>query len=90
MIGVQRTGIYGGIKACQWAAADGVIGRSRSPGHVWAWQTRSWSYGQIYPAAVLYQRIVATASNPGPIVGGIEVDVNDVLAQDCGQWNFHP
>ncbi|CAN5412262.1 DUF1906 domain-containing protein [soil metagenome] len=90
VIGVQRTGIYGGIKACQWATTDGVIGRSRSPGHVWAWQTRSWSAGQIYPAAVLYQRIVATASNPGPIVGGIEVDVNDVLAQDCGQWNFHP
>jgi hypothetical protein len=41
------------------------------------------------PAAVLYQRIVATASNPGPIVGGIEVDVNDVLDQDCGQWNLH-
>jgi len=90
VIGVQRTGIYGGIKACQWAAADGVIGTSRSPGHVWAWQTRSWSGGQIYPAAVLYQRIVATASNPGPVVGGIEVDVSDVLAQDCGQWNFHP
>nr|MCH9731168.1 DUF1906 domain-containing protein [Actinomycetes bacterium] len=90
VIGVQRTGIYGGIKACQWAAADGVIGRSRSPGHVWAWQTRSWSNGQIYPAAVLHQRIVATASNPGPLVGGTEVDVNDVLAQDCGQWNFHP
>lgn len=90
VIGVQRTGIYGGIKACQWAAADGVIGRSGSPGHVWAWQTRSWSGGQVYPAAVLYQRVVATASNPGPIVGGIEVDVSDVLAQDCGQWNFHP
>ncbi len=90
VIGVQRTGIYGGINACQWAAADGVIGRSRSPGHVWAWQTRSWSGGQIYRAAVLHQRIVATASNPGPVVGGIEVDVNDVLAQDCGQWNFHP
>jgi hypothetical protein len=90
VIGVQRTGIYGGIKACQWATSDGVIGRSRSPGHVWAWQTRSWSGGQIYPAAVLYQRIVATASNPGPLVGGTEVDVNDVLAQDCGQWNFHP
>ena len=89
VIGVQRTGIYGGIKACQWAAADGVIGRSRSPGHVWAWQTRSWSNGQIYPAAVLYQRIIDTASNPGPVIGGIRVDVNDVLAQDCGQWNFH-
>jgi hypothetical protein len=90
VIGVQRTGIYGGIRPCQWAAADGVIGRSQSPGHVWAWQTRSWSQGQIFPAAVLYQRIVSTASNPGPVVGGLEVDVNDVLAQDCGQWNFHP
>jgi hypothetical protein len=90
VIGVQRTGIYGGIRACQWATTDGVIGRSGSPGHVWAWQTRSWSQGQIYPAAVLYQRIVATASTPGPVVGGLEVDVSDVMAQDVGQWNLHP
>jgi hypothetical protein len=90
VIGVQRTGVYGGIKACQWAAGDGVIGRSSSPGHAWAWQTRSWSGGQVYPAAVLYQRVVSTASNPGPVVGGLQVDVNDVLAQDCGQWNLHP
>lgn len=90
VIGVQRTGIYGGINACQWAAADGVIGRSGTPGRVWAWQTRSWSKGQVYPAAVLYQRVIDTASNPGPVVGGIRVDVNDVLAQDCGQWNLHP
>ena len=90
VIGVMRTGVYGGINTCQWATADGVIGRSRSPGKVWAWQTRSWSKGQIYPGAVLYQRIIDTASNPGPIVGGIRVDVNDVLAQDCGQWNMHP
>lgn len=90
VLGVLRTGIYGGINACQWAAADGVIGRSSTPGRVWAWQTRSWSRGQIYPGAVLYQRIVATASNPGPVVGGIEVDVNDALASDVGQWNLHP
>ncbi|OBI07350.1 twin-arginine translocation pathway [Mycolicibacter heraklionensis] len=90
VLGVQRTGVYGGINVCQWAAADGVIGVSRTPGKRWAWQTRSWSRGQIDPAAVLYQRIVSTASTPGPIVGGIEVDVNDVLAQDCGQWNLHP
>ncbi|WP_348729695.1 DUF1906 domain-containing protein [uncultured Mycolicibacterium sp.] len=90
VLGAQRTGVYGGVNTCQWAAADGVIGRSLSPGHVWAWQTRSWSRGQIYPAAVLYQRIIDTASNPGPIVGGIRVDVNDVLAQDCGQWSLHP
>lgn len=90
VIGVQRTGIYAGIRPCTWAAADGVIGRSGTAGRVWAWQTRSWSNDQIYPAAVLYQRIIDTASNPGPVVGGIRVDVNDVLAQDCGQWNFHP
>ena len=90
VLGVQRTGIYGGINACQWAAADGVIGNSRTPGHRWAWQTRSWSHGQVDPAAVLYQRIVSTASNPGPVVGGLEVDVSDALAQDCGQWNLHP
>ncbi|MEI7545748.1 MAG: DUF1906 domain-containing protein [Mycobacteriaceae bacterium] len=90
VLGVQRTGIYGGIRPCQWAGADGVIGNSSTPGHRWVWQTRSWSGGQIDPAAVLYQRIVSTASNPGPVVGGIEVDVNDVLAGDCGQWNLHP
>ena len=88
VLGVQRTGIYAGINPCQWALADGVIGRS--PGRVWAWQTRSWSRGQIHPAAVLHQRIVATASTPGPLVGGLEVDVSDALAADVGQWNLHP
>ena len=90
VLGVQRTGVYGGIDVCQWAAADGVIGNSSTPGHRWAWQTRAWSGNQIHPAAVLYQRVVSTASNPGPLVGGLEVDVNDVLAPDCGQWNLHP
>ena len=90
VLGVQRTGIYGGIRQCQWAAADGVIGVSSTPGRRWIWQTRAWSGDQIEPTAVLYQRIVSTTSNPGPLVGGIEVDVNDVLAADCGQWNLHP
>lgn len=90
VLGVQRTGIYGGVNACKWAAADGVIGSSRTPGYRWAWQTRSWSRGERFPGAVLFQRIVSTASTPGPVVGGIEVDVNDVMAQDCGQWNMHP
>ena len=90
VIGVQRTGVYGGITVCQWAAADGVIGNSSTPGHRWSWQTRAWSGDQIDAGAVLYQRVVSTASNPGPVVGGVEVDVNDVLAADCGQWNLHP
>jgi Domain of unknown function (DUF1906) len=89
VLGVQRTGVYGGIDVCQWAAADGVIGSSSTAGRRWAWQTRSWSGNKVDPAAVLYQRVVSTASNPGPRVGGLEVDVNDVLAPDCGQWNLH-
>src|ERR1700743_2734626 len=89
VLGVQRTGVYGGINVCQWAAADGVIGSSSTAGRRWAWQNRSWSCRRVDPAAVLYQRIVSTASNPGPRVGGLEVDVNDVLAPDCGQWNLH-
>src|SRR6185503_15791011 len=62
LLGVQRTGVYGGINVCQWPAADGVIGNSSTPGHRWAWQTRAWSGRQIDPAAVLYQRVVSTAS----------------------------
>ncbi|OBH53361.1 twin-arginine translocation pathway [Mycobacterium colombiense] len=89
VLGVQRTGVYGGVRVCQWAATDGVIGSSSTPGRRWAWQTRAWSGDQVHPAAVLYQRVVSTASNPGPKVGGLEVDVNDVLAPDCGQWNLH-
>ncbi|MUL47209.1 DUF1906 domain-containing protein [Mycobacterium sp. CBMA293] len=90
VIGAQRTGVYGGINTCQWATADGVIGRSTTSGKVWAWQTRSWSGGKVFPGAVLYQRIVSTASNPGPVVGGLEVDVSDALASDVGQWSLHP
>ena len=90
VLGVQRTGVYGGINVVQWAIEDGVIGFSRVQGRRWAWQTRSWSRGQIHPAAVLYQRIIDTPSNPGAVVGGIRVDVNDVLAADVGQWNLHP
>lgn len=88
VIGVQRTGIYGHRQACGWAIQDGVIGQSSSAGHRWAWQTRSWSHGEREPAIVLYQSIVSTASNPGPVVGGTSVDVSDALAGDCGQWDL--
>jgi hypothetical protein len=57
-------------------------------GHSWAWQTRSWSHGQREPAAVLYQEVVNTPSNPGPLLGGIHIDVDEVLAPDYGQWDF--
>jgi hypothetical protein len=88
VLGVGRTGIYGHYNACGWAIRDGVIGTSSSPGHRWAWQTRSWSHGQRESMAVLYQEIVNSPSNPGPLLGGINVDVDEVLADDYGQWDL--
>lgn len=84
VLGVGRTGIYGHAQACGWAIRDGVIGNSTTAGHRWAWQTRSWSHGDREPAAVLYQGVLE-----GPVLGGIKVDVDDVLAADFGQWDLN-
>ncbi len=88
VLGVDRTGIYGGARQCTWAINDGVVGKSTSPGHRWAWQTRAWSYGDREPAAVLFQREIVTATEPGFVIDGAHVDVNDVLAADFGQWDL--
>jgi len=88
VLGAQRTGIYGHAAACGWAIADGVVGHSTSEGHRWAWQTRAWSHGVREPAAVLFQSAVNTAATPGPLIDGIHVDVDDVLAADVGQWDL--
>ncbi len=89
VLGAQRTGIYGHAQACRWAINDAVIGHSSTAGHLWAWQTRTWSHGQRESAAVLYQEVVNSASNPGPLLGGIHIDVDEVLATDYGQWDFN-
>ena len=88
VLSVERTGIYGHSQACAWATNDGVIGHSTSAGHRWAWQTKTWSHGQREPSAVLYQEVVNSPSNPGPLLGGINVDVDEVLATDFGQWDL--
>jgi len=89
VLGVDRTGIYGHSRACAWAIDGGVIGRSTTAGHRWAWQTKSWSHDEREPMAVLYQDVVNSPSSPGPLLGGIHVDVDEVLATDFGQWDFH-
>jgi hypothetical protein len=85
---VQRTGIYGGIRQVTWAADDGLIGHSSSPGYRWAWQAKAWSGGARAPMAVLYQSMVATASNPGIVIDGVHADEDDILAPDFGQWDL--
>src|SRR6201987_577583 len=88
VLGVARTGVYGDAQVCGWAIRDGVIGNSSTPGHRWAWQTRAWSNGAREQMAVLYQAVVNSPSNPSPLLGGINVDIDDVLAPDFGQWDF--
>jgi hypothetical protein len=88
VLGAERTGIYGGARQCGWAIGDGVVGRSTTPGYRWAWQTKAWSGGVREPAAVLFQREVVTASDPGALIDGVSVDVDDVLAPDFGQWDL--
>jgi hypothetical protein len=88
VLGVGRTGIYGHYLACGWAVDDGVIGSSTSAGHWWVWQTSAWSRGERETRAVLYQSAVNTQANPGPLVAGVHVDVDNVLAADFGQWGL--
>jgi Domain of unknown function (DUF1906) len=88
VLGADRTGIYGHNRACAWAIGDGVVGRSTSPDHWWAWQTAAWSRGEREPAAVLYQAELVTASEPGALIDGVHVDVDEVLAADFGQWDL--
>lgn len=88
VLGVDRTGIYGGVNELGWAIADGVVGASTTPGYRWAWQTKAWSGGKRAPGAVLFQREVVTATDPGALIDGVSVDVDDVLAPDFGQWDL--
>jgi len=88
-IGRQRTGVYGSSLVCAWAIEDDVVGRSTTPGKRWAWQTRAWSGNRLdTPEAVLYQRVIDTPSDPGPLIDGTSVDVDDILAADYGQWSL--
>ena len=88
VLGVGRTGIYGGNRQLAWAAGDGVIGSSTTPGYRWAWQTKAWSGGNREPTAVLFQTEGVTASDPGALIDGVHVDVDDVLAPDFVQWDL--
>lgn len=88
VLGVERTGVYGSNRTCAWAGGSGVIGHSTTPGFRWAWQTKAWSNGDREPSAVLFQTEVVTDSDPGALIDGVHVDVDDVLAADFGQWDL--
>lgn len=70
VLGRARVGVYG----------EHDVVEAALPGHAaYGWQTAAWSGGRRSREAHLYQRIGQ------PLVGGIPVDVNDVLKPDFGQ-----
>ena len=88
VLGVDRTGIYGHSRVCAWAIEDGVVGRSTTRDRLWGVADEERGHGEREPAAVLYQDVIDTPSHPGPLVDGVRVDENQVLADDFGQWDL--
>ncbi|MFC4128390.1 glycoside hydrolase domain-containing protein [Nocardia rhizosphaerae] len=86
VLGTAWTGIYGHSRVCAWAIEDNVVGRRGE--FSWVWQTRAWSGAERERRAVLYQRIIDTPADPGPLIDGTHVDVDDILAPDFGQWSL--
>jgi hypothetical protein len=71
VIGLARTGIYGGY----W-----VVKRCFDNGSArWAWQAAAWSGGNVDPRIHIFQHVAAV------IVGGVECDVNEARQPDFGQ-----
>jgi hypothetical protein len=74
VIGHQRTGVYANSKTIDWALHDGL-------GSCF-WQ-HNWGSpkGYAHPAANLHQVEIDKRS-----VGGIGVDINEILKPQFGQW----
>nr|WP_125079273.1 DUF1906 domain-containing protein [Mycobacterium sp. P7213] len=74
VIGPERTGVYANSKTIEWALQDGL-------GSCF-WQHNFGSPGGVaHPAANLHQVEIDRRT-----VGGIGVDINEILAPQFGQW----
>jgi hypothetical protein len=74
VIGHQRTGVYANSKTIDWALHDGLGS--------YFWQ-HNWGSpkGYAHPAASLHQVEIDKRS-----VGGVGVDINEILKPQFGQW----
>jgi hypothetical protein len=74
VIGHQRTGVYANSKTIDWALRDGLGS--------YFWQ-HNWGSpkGYAHPAAHLHQVEIDKRS-----VGGVGVDINEILKPQFGQW----
>lgn len=91
VLGKNRVGIYGHSRVVHWAGPENKVVAEVAPGRFLGWITRSWGStlpdgsGRGASYSTLYQRIVDTRSSPGPVVGGVTVDVNDIRHEYWGQ-----
>lgn len=72
VIGVERTGVYGGLGTIGYAFDRALVS--------FGWQTRAWSAGRWDPRAQLRQVEVDAT------LDGVAVDLNTAHAEDFGQW----
>jgi hypothetical protein len=74
VVGHERTGVYGNSKTIDWALHDGLGS--------YFWQ-HNWGSpkGFAHPAASLHQVEIDKRS-----VGGVGVDINEILKPQFGQW----
>lgn len=71
VLGWSDVGEYGGYYPLKTALDAGAT--------IWAWQSLAWSGGQWDTRATIRQTGTAT-------VGGVQVDVNEAMVDDFGQW----
>jgi hypothetical protein len=72
VIGVPRTGVYGGYKVVKFLLDHGLV--------AWAWQTVAWSGGRWDTRAVIRQYASTVRIN------GVTCDNDTAYAADYGQW----
>jgi hypothetical protein len=74
VIGLARTGAYGGYRTIKYLFDHGVIR--------WGWQTYAWSGGQWDPRAQVRQTRNSVA------LAGLDVDLDTAMVDDFGQWDY--
>jgi hypothetical protein len=82
VIGTARTGVYGEYELCKHLIDAGLIGKSASAGHFYAWQTYAWSAGKYDERCCLAQ------DKNGVKLGSGTVDLDSAHCADYGQWGF--
>lgn len=88
VIGLNRTGAYGGFTTIKYLFDQGVI--------AWGWQTYAWSTFRDDPSGQMYlhwdPRAQLRQVQNGVSIGGVDCDLDETRAADFGQWGAgaHP